>query len=155
MHEIMRHPVQRTIVALGVLLLLAVPTAATAADILVQAEEAIVGGPVARPGYAFAEPREETANWASVNCSPNPGFPNAPGRFSVDFTNLPPGPYRVFGSILRNGHSPGNDPKRTSAPPRAWLARCTMPCDCRTSSSRSAALSEFPWELLAPREIGL
>lgn len=105
-HEIMGHPIQRAIAALGAFLLSAIPTAAADADILVQAEDVIDDRPVTRPGYAFAEPREETANWASVNGSPNPGFPNAPGRFSVDFTDLPPGPYRVWVRLARYNGTP-------------------------------------------------
>jgi hypothetical protein len=103
---IMGSLVRQGLVAFGMMLLVAIPGTVCAADVLVQGEDAIAGGPVERPGYAFADPREETANWASVNCSPNPGFPNAPGRFAVDFAGLPPGPYRVWVRLARFNGTP-------------------------------------------------
>lgn len=89
--------------ALSPLLLLVALSAAHAADIFVPAEDTIVEGASRRAGYAFIEADDETADWASISSCPNPGFPNAPGRFALDCRHLPPGPYRLWVRLARWG----------------------------------------------------
>jgi hypothetical protein len=104
---------------------------AAAVEVLIQAEDVLAEGASPRPGYAFLDPRDEVANWASICCSPTPGFPNAPGRFVIDFTGLPAGSYRVWARIARWGGTPDTTPipSATFADNRGHELPYTFPAD--------------------------
>ncbi len=100
----------RLLLLVAMVATLAAGRPAHAVDLLVQAEDVIAGGASPRAGYAFVDPKDEAANWAGINASPTPGFPNDAGRFAIDTAAFPDGSYRVWARIARWGGTPDTAP---------------------------------------------
>jgi len=86
------------------------PAAPAQVDIFVQAEDVLWPKAAANPGYAFIDQADATSGWASIHSSPNPGFPNEPGHFRLNFRSLPAGQYRLWARLARWGGTPDTTP---------------------------------------------